>query len=228
MTIDAYRHWLGVARRYSRRANEAEDLLQESLLAALQSGRQPLDDAAVGPWFHGVLRNRAALRARTAARERIREASAVLPEDSIENPVHHSPALDWQEIATLPDGLRRVLVLTLSGLDRAEIRQVLAISDTALRQRLRALRKHLGEPRTADFHALAATYAARLERNNPPDGGLRRAALARGPARLAAFRFAVADPDCNLLAIGGKTSQTGEPRQQQDESLPIDGPDETE
>lgn len=226
--MHAYQHWLDVARRYSRRADDAEDLLQDALLAALKARRRPLENAADAPWFHGVIRKHAAMRARTAVRERARNASATIADRSEDLPAHDVHETEWREIAALPNGLRRVLVLTLSGLGRAEIRRVLDISDTALRQRLRALRKHIGDERQRDFHALAATYAARLAQNTPPDGGLRRAALAHGPAKLDAFRFAIADPDSNMLAISGKASRNDPPRQQQDESRPNNRPDETE
>lgn len=217
MTLDDYRRWLDVARRCSRRADDAEDLLQESLLAALKAQREP---AAYAAWFHGVIRNLAAMRARTAVRERVRTESITADRETHDD-VGDLHGQAWRDIDALPHGLRRVAVLALSGLERAEIRQVLAISDTALRQRLAALRRRLGGQRNMNnFHALAAAYAARLAQNNPPGGGPRRAALSGGPARLAAFRFAVTDPEGNMLAVSGPgdaTSRNDDPRQQQDE-----------
>lgn len=213
MQAKCYEAWLRVARRHSRRPDEAEDLLQDALLAAVRAERHPLTDPEDGAWFRGVLERRARMRARTAVRERAR-TEGLLAQEAAEDISCDTSLPD--AIDALPAALRRVLVLALNGLDRTEIRQVLGISDAALRQRLTALRRQLpGVLPDADPDALAAAYAARrLKRST--DAGIRRAALAGGPLKVGGFRFGIADDDGNLFAIG-TASQNGLPRQQEDE-----------
>ena len=55
-----YLHLLGVARRHAWRADEAEDVLQEALLAAVAAGRD-VDDSGNQRWLMGVIRNQACL-----------------------------------------------------------------------------------------------------------------------------------------------------------------------
>lgn len=212
--MNDYPHWLNVARRHSRRPDEADDLLQDALLAAVRAKRRPLECAEDGPWFHGVIANLATARARSAAREKNRQEKLIITEEPFAPDAEHEPA---PEIDTLPDALRRTLVLALNGLDREEIRRVLGITDAALRQRLSALRRQLGDRfENTDIHALAAAYASRILARNPPDGGERRAVLARGPAHLDRFRFGISDRDGNLFAISvQETSQNRASRQQQ-------------
>lgn len=210
MSVRRYQDWLRVARRHSRRDDEAEDLLQDALLAAWKVGRRPLERAVDAPWFHGVLSRSAAMRARTAARERLREWTWAANEPTPDA----TPDVGGERWSEWPPGLRQVLLLTLSGLTRPEICQVLGISDAALRQRLAALRRRSETTSVDDARALAAAYAHRLARSNPPDAGLRRAALARGPAQAGTFRFGISDGDGNLFAFStAPTSQNAPPRQ---------------
>ncbi|MGF7006351.1 hypothetical protein [Aminobacter sp. BE322] len=61
------------ARRASRRADEAEDLLQTVLVAAVEAGRTDLNKPENRRWLEGALRHGAAFDARTAIRRRRRE-----------------------------------------------------------------------------------------------------------------------------------------------------------
>ena len=70
MDLDLYRALRAQARRLVRRAEEADDLVQDALLAALEAGRSD------PPWLAGVLRKQSAMTARSAIRRRRREASA--------------------------------------------------------------------------------------------------------------------------------------------------------
>jgi len=142
MDIAAYRQLLAQARRLTRRADEAEDLVQDTLLAALEAGR---DDPA---WLSGVLRNLAAMSARTAVRRRRREDSAVreaairsAPSD--ESVDSHETLIRTRLLQGLPPAARRVAALALHGLSADEIRWILAIEPTAFRQRLTRIRRAL-------------------------------------------------------------------------------------
>jgi len=136
MDLAQYRDLLAQARRLSRRADEAEDLVQDVLLAAVEAGRS---DAA---WMAGALRNQAAMAARGAARRRRREAAAAEEgADATETVAGVDPAPLLQR---LTPAARRVAVLALHGLSADEIRWILQLAPTAFRQRLTAIRKAIG------------------------------------------------------------------------------------
>lgn len=138
-----YAHWLSVARRHARRSGEAEDLLHNAILAAINAGRRDLSDPAAAAWFAGVIRNLGTMDARTAARRRAREAAHAPPpppEDAADMPADELAA--WLDaVAALPRAARAVAVLALAGLNRDEIASALCLPDTALRQRLTTVRK---------------------------------------------------------------------------------------
>lgn len=139
MDLDTYRQLRAQALRLTRRVEEAEDLVQDTLLAALQAHRADL------PWLIGVLRHQAAMAARTAVRRRRRETQLTIDEEAspAEAPVPAPAPRAWLE--TLPPSARRVAVLALHGLSADEIRWILRIEPTAFRQRLTRIRKALGE-----------------------------------------------------------------------------------
>ncbi len=126
-----------IAKRYSRRPDEVDDLVQDMLLEAIRIGKD-FADARFPAWGHGFLRNHAAFIARTEARRRKREA--MLYED------HHDPIAPEMRLpesffTPLRPSLRIVARLVNCGLNRKEIRYLLGIADTALRQRLVVLRR---------------------------------------------------------------------------------------
>lgn len=134
---------LAMARRHARGRVEAEDLMQEALLAALSAGRRggPSDRA----WMAGVMRNLARMTLRSSSRRRGREAAALETAAEAWRPGgEETVPLDG-----LSGGLRVVAALALSGHTRAEIRYLLGISDEALRQRIMGVRRHFagrGQP----------------------------------------------------------------------------------
>jgi RNA polymerase sigma-70 factor (ECF subfamily) len=152
MDLATYRRLRARAARLSRRAADADDLLQDALLAAVEAGR---DD---GPWLEGVLKQRAAMTARSEGRRRRREAACAAT--GAEDPVptdDHRPARE-SLLRALPPAARRVAVLALHGLSADEIRWILGLADTAFRQRLTRIRKALGElspPQRAEAQAMA-------------------------------------------------------------------------
>ena len=195
------------ARRLARRPEEADDLLQSALLAALESGRTDLASPETRRWLSGVLRNRAAFDARTAARRKRRETS--WSESHRPEPAHPEQRPQGASVegragdATLPDlspSLRLTALLALSGHTRQEIGWLLNLSDTALRQRISQLRR-----------ALADAPTPRADPSgNLAFGRIRRALL--GPARRKNAFLASHDPDGHLFVVS--RSQIPAPRQQ--------------
>jgi len=187
-----------LARRASRRpdeADEADDLLQTALLATLESGRTDLAAPETRRWLAGVIRNRAAFDARSAARRRHRETgwNEAQPHAAANA---EAPA---PELGHLSPALRITALLALSGHTRQEIGWLLNLTDDALRQRISQLKRALA--------GASATDAG-------PAGGLafgriRRALL--GPTRRDDAFLASHDPDGHLFVIS--RSQIPGPRQ---------------
>lgn len=195
------------ARRLARRPEEADDLLQSALLAALESGRTDLASPETRRWLSGVIRNRAAFDARTSARRRRRDSAwsaDALPR--AERGEGGSPRLRSETeggVATLPNlspALRLTALLALSGHTRQEIGWLLNLSDTALRQRISQLKR-----------ALDQTPAPGADPTGPlAFGRIRRALL--GPARREHAFLASHDPDGHLFVVS--RSHFPAPRQQ--------------
>lgn len=208
MDIGLYRRLRSVARRHARHAAEAEDLVQDALLIALEEGRDaPGVDAL--PWLSGVIRQRARMQARSAIRRRRREAVMATPYDAIASSPDAAPdAADL--LATLPPAARRVAVLALHGLGPSEIRWILGIPDTAFRQRLSRIRKALGALSPGQrAEALALAYVRDPARSVDLQFGLVRRAL---KAALAGRDgLGSHDPDGHLLVVrtGAHTSAGG-------------------
>ncbi len=200
MTVQRqFRDLHALARRVARRSGDADDLVQQAVLAALESGRADLAAPETRRWLAGVIRNRAAFDARTSARRRRRETGW----SELAAPQH--AAIEGEAAAAavtrLSPALRVTALLALSGHTRQEIAWLLNLSDAALRQRISQLRK-----------ALAGAGGARAA---GPDGALafgriRRALL--GPARRAQAFLASHDPDGHLFVVS--RSQIATPRQQ--------------
>jgi RNA polymerase sigma-70 factor (ECF subfamily) len=139
-----YDHWLGVAARCAKRRAEAEDLLHDSLLAAVRAHRTDLTDEQNRAWLAGTIRNQAMMAARTAGRRKRRETAAAGATEFRRQKTALAHAADegtFDQIRTLPAASRIVAILALHGLTRDEIAYVLVLSPEALRQRLTTLRK---------------------------------------------------------------------------------------
>jgi DNA-directed RNA polymerase specialized sigma24 family protein len=172
MNLEHYRDLRRQARHLSRTVDEAEDLVQDTLLAALQAGRS---DAA---WLAGTLRRQAAMQIRTAVRRRRRE-QAIIDEgaDAIEPEL---AGARWQPetlLQRLPPAARRLATLALHGLNAEEVRWILGITDTAFRQRLTSIRKTLERLPGAPTMDLAGERADSAMRGNELQFGLMRRAL---------------------------------------------------
>lgn len=172
MDVATYQTLLVLARRHSRRADEAEDLVQQTLLAGLEAGR---DEPA---WLAGTLRNLAVLEARSCARRRRREHRASAGAEGEVVPSLPLPTSPLPLLSALPPAARRVAVLALHGLSADEIRWILDIPDTAFRQRLSRIRKALGElPPAQRAEATALAYVRDPARSVELQFGLVRRAL---------------------------------------------------
>jgi RNA polymerase sigma-70 factor (ECF subfamily) len=143
LTREEYNHWLAVAARHARKRGEAEDLLHDSLLAAVEARRTDLSDAPTRGWFAGLIRNKAMMDARSAARRKRRETAFARGPAPPAQPTLSAPADDvaLKLVRSLPPATRAVATLALHGMTRREIAFVLDLSDAALRQRLATLKR---------------------------------------------------------------------------------------
>jgi len=196
-----YLELLRQARRVTRRSDEAEDLLQTVLLAAVEAGRQDLACPENRRWMQGALRKRAAFDARTAIRRRQRDdrwqASISAPGEAGELPASF--------LATLPLSLHTTALLVLTGHTRSEIIWMQRLSDAAFRQRLSEIRQRWrksGNGHIDDMPGLSGCL---------PYGRIRRALLA--PVRRHQAALGSHDPDGHLF-IMNFASQNHGPRQQ--------------
>jgi glyoxylase I family protein len=204
-TIEAL---MRVAARCSVVPHEAEDLVQDVLLSAIEKNRD-WGDPSFLPWASGAIRNGARFAARTAARRKRREhAYAVEHERS----AHSLPRFPDTFIATLPRSRRAVALLINLGMGRREIAYLLGLSDMAMRQRIAGVRKAF-----ADF----AGEAESDPHASFPANGLARRALKASLPKCGERRFAVRDPDGlpiffsangHVSDVGG--NKQGEPRKE--------------
>lgn len=193
-----FRDLHALARRAARRSDEADDLVQQAVLAALEAGRTDLSAPETRRWLAGVIRNRAAFDARTSARRRRRETAwsdALAPQRT---PDGGAPD---DAVRHLSPALRVTALLALSGHTRQEIGWLLNLSDEALRQRISQLRKALARAEGDQAAGPAGALAF---------GRIRRALLA--PARRDQAFLASHDPDGHLFVVS--RSQITIPRQQ--------------
>lgn len=184
----AYRDVVKLARRFAQSDDDARDLAQDALLAALDRGFVDWASQSRRPWLYGVLRRRAAFVARTAARRTRREGLAPAATDG--DPV----ALAWcpRFLAALPPSLRVVAMLASVDLCAAEMRWLLRLTPVALRSRLSALRR-----------AIAAEGESwTLGRGAPQRSiGARRVALLAGLKATKLPMVATQDPDGHAIFL---------------------------
>jgi DNA-directed RNA polymerase specialized sigma24 family protein len=181
MDVGAYRRLRSEARRHARDAADADDLVQDALLIALEQGRDALDATSL-PWLAGVIRHRAAMQARSAIRRRRRDAAfTVAPgaeDEAAPSQAEPGVAAPHGLLSRLPPAARRVAVLALHGLDADEIRWILGIRDTAFRQRLTRIRQVLGAlPPAQRAESMALAYMRDPARSVELQFGLIRRAL---------------------------------------------------
>lgn len=135
MDARSYSQLLRYARIVSKRADEAEDLVQTALLAAVEAGRTDLTADDTQRWLRGVLRKRALHEACTARRRVSRERQSDPFRPTSPEPVPET------FLAGLPVRLRVTARLVLSGHSKTEIAWLLRLNDAALRQRIAEIRR---------------------------------------------------------------------------------------
>lgn len=191
-----YRTLLAAARRVTRHSQEAEDLVQEALLEAVRAGRD-LNELA---YLCGIIRNKARMAARGLFRRQWRDTQWHGERSELTD-----AGGEWAGLAldTLPRALRVVAALALSGHDRREIGYLLDLSDTALRQRISMLGRHMRK------HGVDLPVGLPGLRFNLAYGRIRDSlvpALHRHGGALASH-----DPDGHLIVV--RRSQNGSSRQ---------------
>ncbi|MEQ9316657.1 MAG: sigma-70 family RNA polymerase sigma factor [Henriciella sp.] len=195
-----------IARRYTRDADEADDLVQQALLAAIEAGRTDFASGQARAWLAGVIRNKAKMTARGAVRRKARErawlsARAGDADGAIE--IEGMP-----DVSGLPRSLRLVAMLAFAGATRPEIGWLLGLSDAALRQRISQLKRAIaGLPPGETPKALEGAL---------PFGALRRSMIDQLKRR-GGF-LASHDPDGHLFVLASSQSpRLRQPRAEQTE-----------
>jgi RNA polymerase sigma-70 factor (ECF subfamily) len=152
-----------IALRFTGHRQDAEDVLQETLLKVVTKIDTVTDPAALPGWLRRVTVNAALMRLRSRNREP--DPLDELPENLFTADGRHNRAvLPWPglpedaalrgeartvlaaAVAELPDGSRAVYALAdIEGLDHAEVAELLNISPGAVRMRLHRARLALRE-----------------------------------------------------------------------------------
>lgn len=212
MTREDYTTLIRLARRHARVADEAEDLLQDALIVAIEAARTDFSNESNRQWIAGVLRNLATQQARSAVRRKQRDMrynSDAAQETAEDLQPDTASQARRQFLEALPPAARRVAVLTLHGLNKQEICVLLELSDTAFRQRLTSIRKALG-PLADDLQreVVGLAYASRRQRGETNDdlpfGLIRRALIKRLNFIKAGDKVSMGthDPSGHLIIFG--------------------------
>lgn len=180
-TIAWLRH---LAARHSVNRHEADDIVQDILLSALESGRD-CGDARFLPWACGAIRLRARFIARSVGRRRQREARHTAEQQPQAQELLRLPD---EFVAALPPAQRIVAQLVNLGMGRREIAYLLGLSDAAFRQRLAGLRRAAASLRQPPD---LVRELDDLRSRRGLDRRALKAAMPKGPGR----HFAIRDPD---------------------------------
>lgn len=192
-----YSDVLITARRFTRSEDDARDLAHDVLEIALAKGVRDGSSSEQQAWLRGVVRRRAAFVARGSARRKRRELLAGAPQLLAGAQLSaEASAWVWEPwfLTSLPRSLRSLATLASADLCAAEVRWLLEITDTALRQRLSALRRAL-----RGCHELPTLPAPEPE----PQGafGARRAQVLAHLQRRGGRAIATQDPDGHVLFL---------------------------
>ena len=158
----AHAQWAcALARTLVRDAATAEDLVQETWIAALE--KPPRADRPLRPWLAGVLRNLARFRARGEGRRARREEKAATARTVVPSPAELSQKLESQRlladlVAQLEEPFRSTLLLRYyEELSAAEIARNQGVPAGTVRWRLKraldTLRDRLDDVHDGDRRA---------------------------------------------------------------------------
>jgi DNA-directed RNA polymerase specialized sigma24 family protein len=192
-TLRAVRESLvALSRRHSRLPHEVEDVAHDIILSALRRGAA-LDGDTFLRSAYGAVRRHGAFLARSAGRRRAREAWSARDELAGADVLTGDHDVEGTPLSVLSPALRTTLFLLLLGLDKAELRQALGVTDVALRKRFQALREHgpLARPKLAITQRTPALSQLRRSHVNL----LPRLATARVGNGHSGRALAVGDPD---------------------------------
>ena len=137
-------------RRLCGRQDAAEDLFQETWLAAARNAHRLHEDSELLPWLYTIARNkhRNAIRFRILERRRcemiLREPIATPPEPDAEADVRRRAAEVASAFASLPEASREVLLLSvIEGVPTGNVAKILGLREDAVRKRLSRARAEL-------------------------------------------------------------------------------------
>lgn len=142
MRHPSYAQLVSIARREAGAA-QAEDVVQDALVIAVETGRLDLAAPEAMAWLRGVVRNRARMVRRSARRRQARDGrwsnspAGTAPGGGASTDTPLKMLLEG-----LSPALKALAALVLTGHSRAEIAYLLNLPDTALRQRIAALKRH--------------------------------------------------------------------------------------
>ncbi|MFY0664833.1 MAG: sigma-70 family RNA polymerase sigma factor [Natronospirillum sp.] len=200
MRPSQYTQLCAVAQRITQDAGEAEDVVQDALLAAFLSGHTDFEAIETRKWLVGTVKNKARMARRGSVRREGRESQWLMTQEEAFTDERHELA---GLLETLTSPLKAVAALALSGHNRREIAYLLNLTDAALRQRILALKRRIlkeGIAMPAELPGLVLGVAyGRLR------GALSSKLSQRGGV------LASHDPDGHLFVISG--SQKGTRRQ---------------
>ena len=135
--------------RLTGRKDEAEDLFQETWLAAAKAASQLESESRLLPWLFTIARNKHRSARRFLLfdlRKRALQALEPLPEapdaEATLRQAEEAEALQ-RAFYALPDASREVLLLSLEGFDAPHIAGVLGLREDAVRKRLSRARVEL-------------------------------------------------------------------------------------
>ena len=136
--------------RLSRRRDVAEDLFQETWLAAARNLTRLAPETRLLPWLYTIARHKhVSLHRSLLADLRRRINFAALPAPVVRRPDHEAVERQQSDrvavaMASLPDDWREVLLLCLvEGMDTREVAEVLGLREDAVRKRLSRARTEL-------------------------------------------------------------------------------------
>ena len=165
-----------LARRLARDEAQAEDLAQETWVAALEGG--PREAGGLRPWLARVLRNRAALGLRRGERRARREAAVARP-DSVRDSGALLERIELHgrlvaAVLGLPEAYRVVVLRRFfEGEDTAAVAAGLGLPEATVRTRLRRALERLREKLRGDYGdqqrgAFAVALARLGDGSGPP------------------------------------------------------------